>query len=832
MASLAVKYRPKDFDAVSEQQLVVEILENECKDDELANRNFLLIGPAGCGKAQPLDARILTPTGWIQMKDVKPGPEVITHRGLISSVLRVFPQGERENFKITLLDGRSIRVSDDHLNCVIVHTTSGDVAVILTTKQVISYVQKGMKLSIPFPTLNEVSYKDTAWYKEYLSVKSVSDTVVDGCVIDTIESLGYLDCQCIYIDDEDHTYVSENFIYTHNTTLARIMANKLNNNVGEPLEIDAASHSGVEGMREIIRQAQQYPIGCKYKTFIIDECFSGDTKVLTNQGFKAFQDLTQDELIAQYDEGFISFVKPTRWIKKEYQGEGYYFNPGYKACEVLMTAHHVQPVVDVSDPLNPVFREDYINNLEFNAGDRVATVGILDGEKSKLEPIDEVIIASKLYASRAANPVSENITDCMIFNALQVLASDMYMSLLSKLSQAGIAFTEDVNTETGESTLKYSIPKCDGLLSSWFDLSKFNQDGIVDLLDKLAEWSNACINLDIFTPVRIANTDFLKNWDNPHSGLIYSGSIEGNVQFIASLCYLAGSPVEVVSPNRLKYATVEMTTPSKRKYEINEEVYCVEVPSNKIIVQASGFPFVTGNCHALSSAAWQSVLKTLEESPARSVFFFATTNPEKIPDTILSRVQTFQLSKISLEGIAKRLKYVCDQEIAEGRQLTYTEEALQFLGKLAKGGMRDALTLLDRALAYSSDITVENLSKSLNLPNYDDYFTLLGAYAKKDNEAITKLIDQVYNSGVNFVRWFEGFHSFVINVTKFIFMKDINATIIPSYYYDKISKYEVKHSVVCLKLANKLLSLISDLKSTQYLQEVALTYLCTPSGGK
>jgi DNA polymerase-3 subunit gamma/tau len=205
----------------------------------------------------------------------------------------------------------------------------------------------------------------------------------------------------------------------------------------------------------------------------------------------------------------------------------------------------------------------------------------------------------------------------------------------------------------------------------------------------------------------------------------------------------------------------------------------------------------------------------------------ATTNPEKIPATILSRVQSFQLSKISLEGITKRLKYVLDQEIKEGAEITYTDDAVLFVAKLANGGMRDALTLLEKSLSFSKDLTTENLVKALNLPNYDDYFLLLGACAKRDNVKITEIVDRVYNSGVNFQKWFEGFHGFVMNIVKYIFLQDIQKTVIPSYYSDKISKYGTNHVIICLRLANRVLELNNALKTTQYLQETALSYLCT-----
>ena len=253
----------------------------------------------------------------------------------------------------------------------------------------------------------------------------------------------------------------------------------------------------------------------------------------------------------------------------------------------------------------------------------------------------------------------------------------------------------------------------------------------------------------------------------------------------------------------------------------------------QLIAEARTYPvgqkwkvFIIDECHAISSTGWQTLLKTLEDQVGRSIFVFATTNPEKIPATILSRVQTFQLSKISLDGIVSRLKYVISKEVSEGNPIAYTDDAISYVAKMANGGMRDSLTLLDKCLAFSKDINIENVSKALNLPEYIDFFTLLGAYAKKDNQTITEIVDKVYNSGVNFVKWFQNFHSFVINIVKYIYLQDISKTMIPSTYRDKISKYGPNHVIVCLTLANKLITMINELKTTQYLQEVALTHLC------
>jgi hypothetical protein len=112
------------------------------------------------------------------------------------------------------------------------------------------------------------------------------------------------------------------------------------------------------------------------------------------------------------------------------------------------------------------------------------------------------------------------------------------------------------------------------------------------------------------------------------------------------------------------------------------------------------------------------------------------------------------------------------------------------------------------------------------LPNYDDYFTLLNGVAKKDDVSVIDVINDVYDSGTNFIRWFEGFHSFVCQIVKYIFLQDINKTMIPAYYQDKISKYGSAHATLCLRLANVLIKMNHELKTTNYLQEVAITYLC------
>jgi DNA polymerase-3 subunit gamma/tau len=181
----------------------------------------------------------------------------------------------------------------------------------------------------------------------------------------------------------------------------------------------------------------------------------------------------------------------------------------------------------------------------------------------------------------------------------------------------------------------------------------------------------------------------------------------------------------------------------------------------------------------------------------------------------------FRLSKISLDGVFNRLKYILNQE-----SIQYDEDAVMLIAKLAGGGMRDAITMLDKVLSYSNEVKSESVELALNLPNYEDFFNLLGAYAKHDNAKVTEILDTIYNSDSNFINWIEAFQAFVTNVMKYVYLRDINRTTIPSHYNDKLSMYSEPHALVCLKLSNTLLQMMNEIKDSRYQLEIALSYLC------
>lgn len=189
--------------------------------------------------------------------------------------------------------------------------------------------------------------------------------------------------------------------------------------------------------------------------------------------------------------------------------------------------------------------------------------------------------------------------------------------------------------------------------------------------------------------------------------------------------------------------------------------------------------FIIDECHSLSNTAWQAFLKLIEEPPAKSIFIFCTTNPEKIPKTILSRVQRYDFKRISQQGIVNRLTYITDEEY--GHTDAYVSiEALEYLAKLADGGMRDAITMMDKCLAYSTDLTIENIVKALGVADYTTMRALTLNYCIEASDHIIEIIEQIHNDGKDLKQFIRQYINFVLDIKKFYILHDFAYLSIPS----------------------------------------------------
>lgn len=178
--------------------------------------------------------------------------------------------------------------------------------------------------------------------------------------------------------------------------------------------------------------------------------------------------------------------------------------------------------------------------------------------------------------------------------------------------------------------------------------------------------------------------------------------------------------------------------------------------------------FIIDECHALSNSAWQAMLKIIEEPPAKSIFIFCTTDPQKIPKTIISRVQRYDFQRISLDGIVNRLAYILDEEnIPQNNNVQEWLSSLYYIAKIADGGMRDAITLMDKCLAYSKNLTLENVVKALGTTDYDTMFKLTDYLIDHKTKLALALIEDIYNAGKDLKTFVRQYVQFLLDVDKY-----------------------------------------------------------------
>lgn len=214
--------------------------------------------------------------------------------------------------------------------------------------------------------------------------------------------------------------------------------------------------------------------------------------------------------------------------------------------------------------------------------------------------------------------------------------------------------------------------------------------------------------------------------------------------------------------------------------------------------------YIVDECHSLSNGAWQALLKTLEEPPKFTIFILCTTDPQKIPDTILSRVQRYQFQKISDAGIAYRLAHICQEEGI----YTYGE-CLSYIAKIANGGMRDAITLLDKCSSLCDELTLENVLNIIGTENYGTFFDFLDDLVAKKSKCI-HIIDDAYRQGKDVKQLMKEFAKFLLDVQRYIIYKDFKYVTIPETEDNKLKMNELYSNKVSIM---EIIELVVDINN-------------------
>lgn len=348
-----------------------------------------------------------------------------------------------------------------------------------------------------------------------------------------------------------HAMLFSGLAGTGKTSNARIFARAINGGSGAYTEINAAVRNKVEDIRDLVEEAQFAPLGAKYRVYIVDECFSGDTEINTPDGAVLIKDIKVGDVV---------------------------YNMTGTGTVTAINTKYLDEIVVVT------FSDDVSVKCSCN----------------------------HLFMTQVGWVPAQNLT-----NQHRVF-TDGYDLVSNKPIVPFLEFDETTNS--------------------------FVQDRELE-----QEFINRAVNY-----VTVKSVEKQKN-----EMLLYDLSVDSHPSYFA----------------------------------------------NGVLVH---------NCHMLTIQAWNAFLKLLEEPPKHAIFILCTTDPQKIPDTILSRTQRYEFKRISFKGIVDRLEYVLNCE-KSGQNLSGVESwdksALEYIAKSSKGGMRSALTLLDKCLAYSPILTAESVAK-------------------------------------------------------------------------------------------------------------------------
>lgn len=235
--------------------------------------------------------------------------------------------------------------------------------------------------------------------------------------------------------------------------------------------------------------------------------------------------------------------------------------------------------------------------------------------------------------------------------------------------------------------------------------------------------------------------------------------------------------------------------------------------------------FIIDECHMITTEGWNAMLKILEEPPKNTIFIFCTTDPQKIIPTVLSRVQRFDFQRITLNTIYDRLIYILQQEKIE----TYDEEAIKFIARMSKGGMRDAISLLEKCIDYAPEITVDSVIDALGYIDYDVLYDIVLALKNKDAGEVIKVVEQSYMAGTEIKFLVKQLISFVLDLCTYSNLRNFDYISIPQAFKDKADYLTDSCSSAPKQLLKDLIELDGKLRyetDPKLLVESTMVVLC------
>ncbi|MDR0888709.1 MAG: DNA polymerase III subunit gamma/tau [Coriobacteriales bacterium] len=244
--------------------------------------------------------------------------------------------------------------------------------------------------------------------------------------------------------------------------------------------------------------------------------------------------------------------------------------------------------------------------------------------------------------------------------------------------------------------------------------------------------------------------------------------------------------------------------------------------------------YIIDEVHMLSVAAFNALLKTLEEPPAHVVFILCTTDPHKVPQTVASRCQRFDFHRLSATQIAGRLKSICD-----GEGFTANERALDLIAERSQGGMRDAITSLEQVAVFGGgDVTYEAAESMLGEVEVDQMFELADLIAKRDVAGCFEWVASFSNSGTDIALFVNDFATHIRDIYVCAIAKpgadlsdalEIDASLLSRYGEQAAAFGGVDRIAYVLTILGDLSSELKSATNARLALEIALTRMVRPS---
>lgn len=216
--------------------------------------------------------------------------------------------------------------------------------------------------------------------------------------------------------------------------------------------------------------------------------------------------------------------------------------------------------------------------------------------------------------------------------------------------------------------------------------------------------------------------------------------------------------------------------------------------------------YIIDEAHQLTRAAWDASLKLIEEPPLGAVFIFCTTNPNKIPGTILSRVQRFDFKRVDKETISNRLEYIMNEEF----DILYEKLALDRIAALSNGHVRDAIKLLDKCLSATDKLTLDSVEAILGLVKYDSLLRIMDGVMSKDLDKCLSELEHIKSFNADLMQSYESILSFSIDCAIYSKLGNSKHIDIPKSLISKLST----NATVCSLFVDRLIEFRKYLDST------------------